>query len=276
MIAIAGRHGGPRHAELTALWWREAPHCFHVARSAARRVEGFYIAATEMDVTETLVREDKALGETYRHVWECPPGADESWMLLRMRYCAEHGVDMSPANAVLCLDVKRGYVKHRQRLLRLYSSLDAASDFWPTLRKVGMVRLAGFDHHIDARRHFLTLLNFGPRLLNGWLASLLEIDMAPAPQDAIAIDESSRHLLLERERVPLSPLELRLMRYFLRHKGQALDRDTLLRDVWGRHYESSSNVVDVVVRALRKKLGRHGACIETVTRFGYRFQLPAG
>lgn len=45
--------------------------------------------------------------------------------------------------------------------------------------------------------------------------------------------------------------------------------------MWGIDYEGGSNVVDVVIRSLRKKLGRHALLIETVTGMGYRFQRPA-
>ena len=274
IFAIAARHGGTQQRELAQLWWREAPHCFHVARSCQGRVAGFYIAAAENEISRRLVEEDSAVAAACRHAGNTPPDAGESWLLQRMRYCAEHGAAMSAANSAMCLDIQRSHVARSQRLRRLYSSLDAASGIWAEWHKAGMRTVAGYDHAIDGRRNLLTLLDFGPGLLRGWLASLLDIGGASAQGAPVCIDESARHLLLGRQRIPLSPLELRLMRYFIRHCGTALNRDTLLHDVWGRNYESSSNVVDVVVRALRKKLGVRSDCIETVTRFGYRFQLP--
>jgi DNA-binding response OmpR family regulator len=47
----------------------------------------------------------------------------------------------------------------------------------------------------------------------------------------------------------------------------------LLEEVWGYEYDGGgSNVVDSVIRSLRKKLNHHAAAIETVTGLGYRFR----
>src|SRR5204863_337447 len=53
------------------------------------------------------------------------------------------------------------------------------------------------------------------------------------------------------------------------HKGEVVSRERLLSDVWGYHFDPRSNVVDVCVRRLRKKLGAD-APIETVRHGGYR------
>jgi DNA-binding response OmpR family regulator len=55
---------------------------------------------------------------------------------------------------------------------------------------------------------------------------------------------------------------------FLRHPGQVLSREQLLSHVWGYDFDPSSNVVDVYVSYLRKKLG--GELISTVRGMGYR------
>jgi DNA-binding response OmpR family regulator len=54
--------------------------------------------------------------------------------------------------------------------------------------------------------------------------------------------------------------------------GTAISRDTLLDTIWGVDYEGGSNVVDAVVRLLRKKMGEHASCIEAVSGFGYRLR----
>jgi DNA-binding response OmpR family regulator len=56
--------------------------------------------------------------------------------------------------------------------------------------------------------------------------------------------------------------------------GKAISRDTLLDDVWGQAYHGGSNVVDVVVRSLRQKMGSRSGAIETVRGVGYRFRQP--
>jgi DNA-binding response OmpR family regulator len=58
---------------------------------------------------------------------------------------------------------------------------------------------------------------------------------------------------------------------FLRHTGEVLSREALLRLVWELEFDPGSNVVDVYVAALRRKLGAH--VIETVRGRGYRLRV---
>jgi DNA-binding response OmpR family regulator len=53
------------------------------------------------------------------------------------------------------------------------------------------------------------------------------------------------------------------------HAGEVVSRERLLASVWGYHFDPGSNVVEVCIRRLRKKLGPH-APIETVHHEGYR------
>jgi len=67
----------------------------------------------------------------------------------------------------------------------------------------------------------------------------------------------------------LSDREFRLLHHLVRHAGEVISRERLLSEVWGYHFDPGSNVVDVCVRRLRKKLGSE-APIETVRHAGYR------
>lgn len=69
--------------------------------------------------------------------------------------------------------------------------------------------------------------------------------------------------------VDLSAREFMMLAEFLRHPGQVLSREQLLSRVWGYDFDPGSNVVDVYVRYLRKKLGADR--IETVRGMGYRW-----
>jgi DNA-binding response OmpR family regulator len=53
-----------------------------------------------------------------------------------------------------------------------------------------------------------------------------------------------------------------------------VSRAALLRDVWGYEEASGSNVIEVIVRSLRRKLGAQASAIETVRGLGYRFVDP--
>lgn len=70
--------------------------------------------------------------------------------------------------------------------------------------------------------------------------------------------------------VELSAREFTLVETFLRHPRQVMSRQLLLAHCWGYDYDPGSNVVDVHIRNLRKKLG--GNRIETVRGMGYRLQ----
>ena len=72
------------------------------------------------------------------------------------------------------------------------------------------------------------------------------------------------------EPVELSAREFELLRTFLERPNQALSREQLLAHVWGYDYDPGSNVVDVYVGYLRRKLGADR--FETVRSVGYRFR----
>jgi DNA-binding response OmpR family regulator len=67
----------------------------------------------------------------------------------------------------------------------------------------------------------------------------------------------------------LSDREFRLLHFLMRHVGEVVSRERLLAEVWGYGFDPRSNVVDVCVRRLRRRLGPD-APIETVRNAGYR------
>jgi DNA-binding response OmpR family regulator len=69
--------------------------------------------------------------------------------------------------------------------------------------------------------------------------------------------------------IDLTQKEFRLLLYLAQRPGEIVSRERLLSEVWGYHFDPRSNVVEVCVRRLRKKLGSD-APIETVRTAGYR------
>jgi len=86
---------------------------------------------------------------------------------------------------------------------------------------------------------------------------------------ALTLDVARRQAKLGEVVAELSDREFRLLHHLVRHQGEVVSRERLLSDVWGYHFDPRSNVVDVCVRRLRKKLGPE-APIETVRHGGYR------
>jgi DNA-binding response OmpR family regulator len=85
----------------------------------------------------------------------------------------------------------------------------------------------------------------------------------------LTLDLASHRAVLNGGEVALSARELELLATFMRHPGQVLSRAQLLDQVWGLDFDPGSNVVDVYVAALRRKIG--SGSIETVRGSGYRF-----
>lgn len=83
----------------------------------------------------------------------------------------------------------------------------------------------------------------------------------------ITLDIRSRTVKIGDRRVELSNYEFILLDTLMRHPNQAMSRDQLLNYVWGYDYDSSSNIVDVYIGYLRKKLGKN--LIETIRGVGY-------
>ena len=86
---------------------------------------------------------------------------------------------------------------------------------------------------------------------------------------ALVLDLARRQAQLGDRLVDLSDREFKLLHSLLECAGEVVSRERLLSEVWGYHFDPHSNVVDVCVRRLRKKLGP-GSPIETVRHAGYR------
>jgi DNA-binding response OmpR family regulator len=82
------------------------------------------------------------------------------------------------------------------------------------------------------------------------------------------MDLLRREVTVDGRRVELSAREFELLQAFLREPSQTLSRETLLSHVWGLEFDPRSNLVEVYVRYLRKKLG--SGRIVTVKGQGYR------
>lgn len=86
---------------------------------------------------------------------------------------------------------------------------------------------------------------------------------------SLTLDLARREARLGELVAELSDREFRLLHHLVLHQGEVVSRERLLSEVWGYHFDPRSNVVDVCVRRLRKKLGSD-APIETVRHGGYR------
>jgi len=74
----------------------------------------------------------------------------------------------------------------------------------------------------------------------------------------------------------LLPLEFRLLEYLMRHAGQVLTRTMIFEAVWGYHFDPGTNVIDVHIGRLRRKVDAAGfePLIHTVRGCGYAMRAP--
>lgn len=84
---------------------------------------------------------------------------------------------------------------------------------------------------------------------------------------AIGLDLRRRRAQVDGKLIELSAREFTMLEVFLRHPGQVMSREQLLSHVWGYDFDPGSNVVDVYVGYLRRKLGKDR--IDTVRGMGY-------
>jgi DNA-binding response OmpR family regulator len=85
----------------------------------------------------------------------------------------------------------------------------------------------------------------------------------------IAIRQHERLVLVHDEPVVLTGTEFRLLEYLVRRAGGLVTRGELAEHVWGGSTSPESNVIDVYISYLRKKLGTAGSLVRTVRRVGY-------
>ena len=91
-------------------------------------------------------------------------------------------------------------------------------------------------------------------------------------RNGVTLDLTRREVRVDGRQAELTARELALLEPLMRHTGQVLSQNQLLDQVWGYDHDPGSNVVEVYVGYLRRKL--RPDLIETVRGAGYRFADP--
>ena len=92
----------------------------------------------------------------------------------------------------------------------------------------------------------------------------------------IRLDRRAFRFFVAEQEMPLTMREFKLLEYMLEHAGAARSRNQILDAVWGINFDTGTNMVDVYMYFLRKKLGVFGLkdLLQTVRGLGYRLSLP--
>jgi len=88
----------------------------------------------------------------------------------------------------------------------------------------------------------------------------------------LKLDFTARTVIVDGQRIEMTPKEYDLLFYLARNKGIALSRDRLLNEIWGFDYFKDDRTLDTHIKLVRKKIGAYSHCIVTVRGVGYRFE----
>ena len=94
----------------------------------------------------------------------------------------------------------------------------------------------------------------------------------------LVLDPVTREVLRAGRKIDLTPKEFALLEFLMRRAGRAVTRTSILDNVWDMNYDSLTNVVDVLMNRLRKKVDHpfDEELIETVRGTGYRMKRKEG
>jgi DNA-binding response OmpR family regulator len=264
VLAISAAQQGPEATALVDAWWRSAPETFRVVRDAAGVVQGFSSLCQPQDVSRSLLRSDPVTAAWLEHVRRTPVPSGQR--VLFERHALACG---DSAMSRLWLDIKRVYLELRPHLRRLYGAVPDLDRALAALAPLGFAAPPGAPVQIGDDPVWTLVNDFGPGSIDGWLGDVVGRELAA--DEPTVLDPAARRLVLDGRGVDLSRLELDVLRHLQSREGVAVTREELLREVWGHEWTGSgSNVVEVVVSALRKKMGDRAVALQTVRGVGYR------
>jgi hypothetical protein len=269
VLAISARRATPEATALVDAWWRAVPDAFRIVRDSAGAVQAFCATINPADVPLELGHRDPVMVALREHLRSEPLPRGQRALIARFSLAAASGEAPSPAAAVLWLDTKRAYLEHRPHLRRMYVPAVEAETTLAALGPLGFRATPLAPVALGASRYTLLCNDFGPGSIDGWLGDVVGRELEVG--DSEIVDVENRRVVLDGEPVDLSRLELDLLIHMRRREGVTVTREELLREVWGHGWTGGgSNVVEVVVSGLRRKLGNRASALETVRGVGYR------
>jgi hypothetical protein len=270
VLAIAERHDGAAGAAVVRAWWRAAPGGVHVVRDRSGACTGFYVLAPDEVLAGELCDADPVAAGWRRHLAERPLPQGQGALLVRRALAAETAEAPSETRAATWLDVKRAYLE-RPGTGRVYVATHAGEKMLTAVARLGFDGAPALAVELGGRRVDTLILEMGARGVLGWMARLAGASVART--EPWRLDDEQRALVVDGEQVALTRLEYGVLAHLQRRRPVVVPRDELLREVWQQAF-GGSNVVDAVVRTIRRKLGRHADALETVKGFGYRLRAP--
>lgn len=265
VLAIAELHDGTSGRAAMQAWLEALPHAFHVVRDAEGIVVAFYLLFDPSEVPEQLINADPVARAWWSTIPKGLRGQPQRVLFLR-RWLAQSCGDLpSPEQAACWLDVKRAYLENRPLLRRVYLGVCDLAPFASAAKQLGFAPICANENiHLAS-----AVLDFGRGSVDAWLSGLVRKNLGIV--ETITVDLAAHALNLGGTSVALTPRELAVAKLLVEASGAVVSRRELLESAWDGGYDVGSNVVDVLIRGLRKKLGTHSDVLETVRGAGYRW-----
>src|SRR5215469_12518978 len=271
ITAIARAHQPAEAVALLQSWWDAMPSAFRVARDSDGSAAAFQCLCEATSVPAWLLAADPVAATWREHLRANPVPRGQQVLFQRQMLAADGGEATTPAHAALILDLKRRYLEMRPRLRRIYSLAADSTSALSQLSPLGFTLVPDVVAEIGGTTYRALYNDFGPSSVDGWLTDLAAREMLI---DDALLDPDRRQLILDGTRADLTMLEFDVLQYLYEREGRVVGRAALLRDVWGYDWSGGSNVVEVVISALRRKLGDSAGTLQTVRGVGYRFTAP--
>jgi hypothetical protein len=270
IMAMVNLHDGPQAEAIMADLWALCPSGFGVVRHGPQELQGF---ACVFEASQVSHSKDPVIQSILTHLNDHPVPNGQTVLITRRWLSREEGEAPTAAQGAFWLDCKRLYMTFKPSMRRIYLVIKQPSAYQEVMQVLGFkeaantyVEIAGTGYHCMAN-------DMGPGSVDGWLTGLAERELGIEQRFHLQIE--GRQLCVDDHILDLTPLEFGVTQCLLARPGRTVSRTHLLHQVWHTQYQGGSNVVDAVVRTLRKKLGGHASAIATVTGVGYRLNLEA-
>jgi len=261
ILEITALRNGPDERARIEAWVQRLPHRFAVARGADGGVLVFYLFARQDDPHAGLGLADPLFAEWQRHLAAHPVSGE----VLFVRQISARASEAYPAARAACvLDLKRNYIE-RFGLARIYCYV--SGDDGPVLHRLGFRLLKASQPDLPATM----VLDVPGGDIVEWVCALVDMGPTATPRaDELAFARDRREITVDGAVVELTPLEAQVLAELMDHSPAVVSREELIERVWRRAIVGS-NVVDTVIRTLRRKLGSRRDCVQTVPKSGYRY-----
>ena len=274
ILEIARIHDGDRGAAIISDWWQQVTHMFSVVRGSAGEVVGFYVMARPEDIPRSLAECDPLLALWLSYMQARGSDPRLPYLLIRCLLSRALGERQSPEWSACVLDAKRAYLEN-PRAVAVFTAIREPALVPEAVLDLGFELEPSLTVSIGESLIHTAVLRFGQEGPMHWMLEFVGSDLSREPVSSskrqVELDISRRQIATrDGGRFNLTKLEFELMSYLSRHPGRVVTRDELLREVWKRPF-GGSNVVDVVIRSLRRKLGGSAWVIGTVKGHGYQY-----